>query len=395
MADTDTDNGSTAEAISAARERALQGMPNENGVIRDKSKKNPLPLLCGAAALSLVVAFAVAENKGTDAKEPDFLPATAKPPEQINYAAIKPASTATGQAPKQEKAQGRDDDDEANRRAQEERARAAALKQALARLQSPISVGSFNGNENENGTIGVAHPAVAEYESLGDGRDAKFFGNAVGKSVPTSKPTQIDNLEYKILKGKYIPLVVDPRAISDLAGQVCGRVDKSVFGEQGRHELIPWGSQVCGIYRAQLQHGQSRVFIVWNRLVRPDGLAINVDSPGVDQLGTAGMGGRVDNHFLEIFGNAILISVIGSGASTLGVGSGDAYNSAATYRENTQEALSETANSILSQYTNIPPTVITDHGALARVYVRRDLDFTPEKKSVANVDNNAGMYFEY
>jgi type IV secretion system protein VirB10 len=187
--------------------------------------------------------------------------------------------------------------------------------------------------------------------------------------------------------------VIDPRVTSDLPGQICGSVDSDVFGEQDREKLIPWGSRVCGVYRAQIRKGQTRVFVVWNRLVRPDGVALSIDSPGVDQLGTAGMGGRVDNHFLEIFGNALMISIIGAGASNWGVSSYDRSNSASVYRENAQGAFADTAGTILEQYANIPPTIITDHGSVAKIYVQRDLDFSALFVS-ENDKGGDGSYFE-
>lgn len=381
-----------------SRETELDEIRPNTVINADKtiSKKIINAVALGLLALLLLVAVIVKNGSAADAKS-----ATRKQP--ITLAETKPAERVIYQTPEPPTAS-------ANTAQQEEREAAAveekrrdlqvALQQAIeaekmrqARLKSPIMIG-----------YEPAVPLVAKAEtpkqpgepqSLGRDGNSQFLAANTGKSVPINKPYKIENLEYKILQGKYIPLVVEPRAISDLAGQVCGRVDNDVFGAQGRVKLITWGSQVCGVYRAEIKQGQNRVFIVWNRLVRDDGLAVNIDSPGVDQLGTAGMGGEVDNHFWQIFGNALMISIIGSGTSTMGVNGSDNYNSAAMLRSNTQEAFSETADSILSQYANIPPTIITKPGSTARIYVRGDLDFSKYYIEPEKPVEEQQSYFEY
>ncbi|WP_244256287.1 TrbI/VirB10 family protein [Caballeronia zhejiangensis] len=77
---------------------------------------------------------------------------------------------------------------------------------------------------------------------------------------------------------------------------MCALIQRDVYGAQGRVKLIPWGSRVCGTYNAELRKGQDRLFVVWNTLRRPDGVQVALDSAGGDQLGTAGMGGIVDNE---------------------------------------------------------------------------------------------------
>ncbi|KLB46260.1 type VI secretion protein, partial [Xanthomonas euvesicatoria] len=155
--------------------------------------------------------------------------------------------------------------------------------------------------------------------------NSRFARAVSGNGVAVSKANQIDNLPYKVLQGKLIEAVLEPRAISDLPGMVCATVQRDVYGEQDRNKLIPWGSRVCGVYSAEVRKGQDRLFVIWNTVRRPDGVQVALDSAGADQLGTAGMGGIVDTHFAEIFGMSALLSIIGAGASNAGVSSGDQY----------------------------------------------------------------------
>lgn len=206
--------------------------------------------------------------------------------------------------------------------------------------------------------------------------NSRFAQSVSGAGVAVSRVTQIDNLEYKILQGKVIEAVLQPRANSDLPGTICATVQRDVYGEQGRVKLIPWGSRVCGVYNADIQKGQERIFTVWNHLRTPDGQDIALDSPGADQLGTAGMGGIVDTHFAEIFGMSALLSIIGAGAANVGVSGDDRYNSAAYYRQEVQRAAAQTAQQVLQPYLSIQPTITVPHGSRVRIYINRDLDFT-------------------
>ena len=58
--------------------------------------------------------------------------------------------------------------------------------------------------------------------------------------------------------------------------------------------LIPKGTRSPGVYDSQVTFGQRCVLVVWNRLVFPDGTTLDIaGGPGVDQVGYAGLSGRV------------------------------------------------------------------------------------------------------
>jgi type IV secretion system protein VirB10 len=281
------------------------------------------------------------------------------------------------------------EDLERKRLAEAEAARLAAERKALeAKIKSPMIAAGVGG-----GTLGGASGAGESDKRSGENEDSSFMSSNIGKTVSISKASTIGQLEYKILQGKIINVILDPRIISDLPGQICGVTQNDVHGAQGREKLIPWGSQICGTYRANIRKGQERVFIVWNQLRRPDGVEIAVDSGGTDQLGTAGMGGDVDNHYVQIFFNSFLLSILGAGSSTFGVNTEDNYNSEAFYRQEMQRSLATTSNQVLSQYTNIPPTITVPHGARAVIYVNRDLDFSDVYKEEIRKNKAQGVVY--
>lgn len=256
-------------------------------------------------------------------------------------------------------------------------------RMAEARLKSSLLVQGSNSAAAGSGSA-MASPQNSPASMFGStgaekgAQDAnsKFARSVSGQSVPSSHAKQITNLESKILQGKLIEAVLEPRAISDLPGMLCAVVQRDVYAHKGRNKLIPWGSKVCGIYSGDLRKGQERLFVVWNTLRRPDGIEVTLDSVGSDQLGSVGLGGQVDTHFAEIFGMSALLSIIGAGASTSGVQSGDQYNSESYYRQSVQQAAAQTVQQVLQPYANIPPTVTVPAGAKVRIYVNRDLDFS-------------------
>ena len=207
------------------------------------------------------------------------------------------------------------------------------------------------------------------------------FARAVSaQGVPSSQASGVALPEYKLLQGKVIEAILLPRIVSDLPGTVCALVQRDVYAERGRRILIPWGSRVCGVYNAELKKGQSRLFTVWNtlRVANPDGSlsSVALDSPGSDQLGSAGIGGQVDTHFAEIFGTAALLSIIGAGAANMAVEPDEQNYSAEQYRLSVQQAAARTAQSVLAPYVNIAPTVTVAPGTRIRILVNRDLDFS-------------------
>ena len=108
----------------------------------------------------------------------------------------------------------------------------------------------------------------------------------------------------------------------------------------------------------------------------PNGIAVQVNSPGVDSLGRAGQGAdSVDTHFFARFGEAALLSIIGAGASNVGVDNLDQYNSAAQYRMAVAASFQQSAQSSLQNTLPQAPTLTAYQGAQINVFVAHDLSF--------------------
>jgi type IV secretion system protein VirB10 len=116
-----------------------------------------------------------------------------------------------------------------------------------------------------------------------------------------------------------------------------------------------------------VQQGQKRAYVIWTRLIRPDGVSVSLASPAVGFDGTTGLEGDVNTHFFQRFGSGLLLSVVGGlGAlATGGVGGVIVAGGA-------QSA----ASSAVQAQGQISPTIRVRMGEPIRVFTARDLDFS-------------------
>lgn len=381
--------------VPQSREEAVKQWEEERNSSLVGSRANSKMVGIGMIALTVVALGAAWYVKNSPSQEN---PATAQPkeveiaerkpvqklPEQTAPPAAPPPSETPSQVIDQQAEQARMQKAEQERRMLEARLKSSLLAQGS--NQSSSNGPTFNVTpQNVPASMFGGIPEKGAQDA-----NSKFARSVSGQGVPSSQARQLSNLEHKILQGKLIEAVLEPRAISDLPGMVCAVVQRDVYAHKGRNKLIPWGSKVCGVYSGDLRKGQERLFIVWNTLRRPDGIEVTLDSVGADQLGSVGLGGQVDTHFAEIFGMSALLSIIGAGASTSGVQSNDQQNSESYYRQSVQQAAAQTAQQVLQPYVNIPPTVTVPAGSKVRIYVNRDLDFSAvneEQTSQANQPN--------
>ena len=74
------------------------------------------------------------------------------------------------------------------------------------------------------------------------------------------------------------------------------------------------GARLIGTYDNQVAFGQSRVLLVWTRLVMPSGRSIVLErQPGADAAGYSGLQDEVDNHRKELLGAASLSTLLAGG----------------------------------------------------------------------------------
>lgn len=217
----------------------------------------------------------------------------------------------------------------------------------------------------------------------GEDRNSQYLSSASAIGDRSAKARQIERIDAMIPEGTLIPGILETAIVSDLPGQVRAITSKDVYSFDGRRVLIPTGTRLIGEYQSEVTRGQKRVFVVWTRLIRNDGVSVRLNSIGTDSLGRSGLTGHVDNKFRERFGASILLSIVGGGASYLtgygsdsSSGNDDAERGAELARETIAQTFSDMANTVLAENLRIPPTISVPQGERIFVYVRQDLDFS-------------------
>ncbi len=228
--------------------------------------------------------------------------------------------------------------------------------------------------------------------------NSAFMAQAVRSSeAETAEASFIGNLGNTIAQGKVVDCVLETAINTDLPGTLRAIVSHDIFAEHGTDVMIPKGSRLIGTYNTGILRGQDRVFIVWTRLIRPDGIDIQIGSPGIDAIGRAGVKGDVDNKFMEIFSGAVLTSALAFGAasvveattdnasttqtSSIGAGLGQGgFNStqgspAAIASNQFANQAFQTGQKLVDTYLNVNPTITIPQGTLMKVFVNRDLIF--------------------
>lgn len=233
------------------------------------------------------------------------------------------------------------------------------------RLKSPTEV--YDGSKKAEGAFSLENRTTAGSDS-----NSSFMQQAANAPVITVQAKQNQNMDYKILQGKFISAVLETSVNSTMPGMVRAVVNKDVYSDTGKFILLPRGTRLIGMYNSSLTAGQTRVMIVWTRAITPQHADIAIGSPNADNLGQSGMGGVVDSHFWQIFGTSALLSVLGA-ATTNGAG-GD--TAAGNYQSIVAQGMVNTSSSMLQNRMNIQPTIHVAQGSSIQVFVARDLDFS-------------------
>jgi type IV secretion system protein VirB10 len=154
-----------------------------------------------------------------------------------------------------------------------------------------------------------------------------------------------------------------------------------VYSFDGRALLLPKGSKVLGKYQAE--PNGSRVAVVWDRIITPNGINVDMSSPGVDPLGGAGYPGYVDSHWGSRISAALLISMLSDafsyeaaehGPRTASISNGVVVET--PFQSRTADTLQDLAGQAVRKAANRPVTVTINQGTIVDVYVTRDVDFS-------------------
>lgn len=263
-----------------------------------------------------------------------------------------------------------------------------------ARLQSLKAQMQSNGSDAERQLAVQGHaskaglvsneslPTVSSDNPLLAQNSGTNFGNGSPDRWRLDTQVEAPASKYVIRTGAVIPAVMVGGINSQLAGSIKGQVTQNVYDTAtGKKLLIPQGTSLIGVYSSDVAFGQNRVLIAWNRLVFPDGRALDIGSmAGVDGLGRSGFKDKVNNHYMRIFGSAIFLSAVTGGityttdrnsnnsSNDNSTGVGDALNEALG------QQLGQVITQMVSKNLNIAPTIEIRSGFRFNVTVVKDLE---------------------
>ncbi|WP_248463901.1 VirB10/TraB/TrbI family type IV secretion system protein [Pectobacterium versatile] len=178
---------------------------------------------------------------------------------------------------------------------------------------------------------------------------------------------------------RYIPCSMMRRFVSDVGGRISCLIGENVYSANHYVKLLPAGTVARGFYRTgALQHGRSRMFVIWTELRTPEPGSLQIpliDTEATGPLGEAGISGWTDTHFWERFGNALMLSTVQDVAAAAS-DSAPGKDRNTDYTENTRAAASEMAKTALENSINIPPTMYLNQGDVIGIMTGADIDFS-------------------
>jgi type IV secretion system protein VirB10 len=240
------------------------------------------------------------------------------------------------------------------------------------------SAGIFGGGTGASGTTGMSPDEYASRMASLSGAE----GHSPTTSVARRSSAQpLYNPNTLLLRGTYIRCVLESRVITDVPGFTSCVITEPVYSVNGKRLLLPRGSKVMGRYSSDAIIGE-RAAIVWDRIVTPNGLDVNMSSPGVDMLGSAGNDGHYTAHWGQRISSALLISMLSDTFKYIGAKHGPQSTTFEggvaiqnPYESNTARTMERMANMALERNMARPPTVTINQGTIINVYVAQDVDF--------------------
>ena len=212
---------------------------------------------------------------------------------------------------------------------------------------------------------------------------------APGRNLLSSAPSDVQRAvrqppasPYLLRAGSWLPAALAHRVASDQPGLLRAVVTQDVHDSvTGRHLLIPRGTVLLGSQGDLPSLGQDRLAIVWHRLQFPDGTSLDLADgsslPSASLDGSAGVRGQTDHHWGRRYGAAVLLSLVGAGlqisqpARSLdrAISPGETAAGAAGLE------LGRLSQTILRQYTDLPPTIQLHPGTRIYAVLTGDLAF--------------------
>jgi type IV secretory pathway VirB10-like protein len=219
---------------------------------------------------------------------------------------------------------------------------------------------------------GQPAPAPLRNDSAERNHDPKE-GAKIPAAATAGSASAAAGKTFLLFEGTVLESVLINRLDGGFTGPVECLLSTEVYSNDRQHLLIPAGSKLLGETKKVDTFGQTRLAVVFHRLLMPDGYAVSLDQfKGLNQIGDTGLRDQVNNHYLRIFGVSLAIGALGAVAEGGTAGALNA-DSSDLMRQGFAQSTAQSSAQILDKFLNIPPTVTIREGHRVKVYLSSDL----------------------
>jgi len=253
-----------------------------------------------------------------------------------------------------------------------------AYQQRLAQIRASGLVPS----NSPVGGVGNTMPQLLQTSGEGQNKSySQFAESNEGDRWQLNTQPEAPRSPYELRAGSVIPATLISGINADLPGQIIAQIAQPVYDTPtGRYLLLPQGSRLIGTYSSEIAYGQNRILIAWQRIIFPDGKAMDIGTmPGADSAGYAGFNDRINNHYWRVFSSAFLMSGVIAGVNISQDKSNSSNNSqraSDAMSEALGQVLGQTISQMVSRNLNIAPVLEIRPGYRFNVTVTKDMTFS-------------------
>jgi type IV secretion system protein VirB10 len=205
-----------------------------------------------------------------------------------------------------------------------------------------------------------------------------FYDPASGGGAAVSGSFQAD---FSLWTGTVVPGILQTGINTDLPGDVLARVTQNIYDSRtGSRLLIPQGSMLIARYNSSVSYAQSRVQIVWDTLIRPDGFQVDLGGMNsVDPKGFSGQEAEYHENWFEYLKAAGIVAMfsVANASMTAEAAKHASSETASALAQSNLEYVNQMAGGITGRAMNIQPTLTVDSGTKINIFLNRTLSFPP------------------
>ncbi|MCS5420277.1 MULTISPECIES: TrbI/VirB10 family protein [Psychrilyobacter] len=184
--------------------------------------------------------------------------------------------------------------------------------------------------------------------------------------------------DLEVKQGTIIPSVTISKINSDLPGDVVAQVSENVYDSKtGNYLLIPKGSKLYGSYLSDINFGQERIGVNWDRIIFPNQKSINlIGMAGITSSGEKGLKDKVNNHYGKLLQGIVFSSVLATTTSIVTDDNGSDDDDRSYLSIAGETASLETikvGNKIVERSLSVDPTIEIRNGMKFNILVNKDI----------------------